>query len=27
LVKYIDDEQEIVIDPFNGGEVLSTDSL
>jgi regulator of sirC expression with transglutaminase-like and TPR domain len=27
LVKYIDDEQEIVIDPFNGGEVQSTDSL
>ena len=27
LVKYIDDEQEIVIDPFNDGEVLSTDSL
>jgi regulator of sirC expression with transglutaminase-like and TPR domain len=27
LVKYFDDEKEIVIDPFNGGEVHSTESL
>jgi regulator of sirC expression with transglutaminase-like and TPR domain len=27
LVKYIDDDQEIVIDPFNGGEIQATASL
>jgi regulator of sirC expression with transglutaminase-like and TPR domain len=27
LVKYFDDEKEIVIDPFNSGEVHSTESL
>jgi regulator of sirC expression with transglutaminase-like and TPR domain len=27
LVKYMDDDQEIVIDPFNGGEIQATASL
>ncbi len=27
LVKYLDDHQEIVIDPFNGGDIKTTDSL
>jgi regulator of sirC expression with transglutaminase-like and TPR domain len=27
LVKYLDDQQEIVIDPFNGGDIKQTDSL
>jgi regulator of sirC expression with transglutaminase-like and TPR domain len=27
LVKYLDDQQEIVIDPFNGGDIQSADSL
>lgn len=27
LVKYLDDHQEIVIDPFNGGDIKTSDSL
>ena len=27
LVKYLDDQQEIVIDPFNGGDIKTSDSL
>ncbi len=27
LVKYLDDRQEIIIDPFNGGDVKTTDRL
>ena len=27
LVKYLDDREEIVIDPFNGGDIRTPDSL